>query len=64
MRGTAPLSLTFTVKPLGKRQLDAVRVVATMLEKVFAMRVASACGARVSLTAKKRREEKGREVVV
>ena len=35
MRDTAPLSLTLTLKPLGRRQLDAVRVVATMSGKVL-----------------------------
>ena len=30
VRDTAPLSLTLTLKPLGRRQLDSVRVVATM----------------------------------
>lgn len=37
-RYTAPLSLTLTVKPLGRRQFALVRVVATMLGKDFVMR--------------------------
>ena len=64
VRDTAPLSLTLTLKPLGRRQLDSVRVVATMSGKVLVMRAARGWGKGVSLTAKKRREAKGREVAV
>ena len=62
VRDTPPLSLTLTLKPLGKRQLDSVRVVATMSGKVLVMRAARRWGEGVSLMAKKRREAKGREV--
>ena len=64
MRDTAPLSLTLTLKPFGRRQLDSVRVVATMAGKVLVMRAARGWGERGSLMAKKRREVKGREVAV
>ena len=62
VRDTAPLSLTLTLKPCGRRQLDSVRVVATMSGKVLVIRAARGCGRGVSLIAKKRREAKGREV--
>ena len=62
VRDTAPLSFTLTPKPLGRRQLESVRVVATMSGKVLVMRAAWGSGKGVSLMAKKRREAKGREV--
>ena len=62
VRDTAPLSLTLALKPLGRRQLDSVRVVATMSGKVLVMRAARAWCMGVSLMVKKRREAKGREV--
>ena len=62
VRDTAPLSLTLALKPLGRRQLDSVRVAATMSGKVLVMRAAWGWGKGVSLTAKKRGEAKGREV--
>ena len=62
VRDTAPLSLTMTLKPLGRRQLESVRVVATMSGKVLVMRAAWGWGKGVSLIAKKRREARGREV--
>ena len=61
VRDTAPLSLTFTRKPFGRRQLDSVRVVATISGKVLVMQAARAWGEGVSRTAKKRQEAKGRE---
>ena len=62
VRDTAPLSLTLTLKPLGRRQLDSVRVVAPMSGKILVMETARGWGRGVSLMAKKRREAKGREV--
>ena len=62
MRDNAPLSLTLTLKPLGRRQLNSVRVVATISGKVLVMQAARGWGKGVSLMAKKRREAKGREV--
>ena len=61
VRETAPRSLTFAMKPLGRRQFDSVRMLVAMSEKVAAM-----CGARVYgtgsvLTLKKRLEAKGRD---
>ena len=61
VRDTAPLSLTLTQKPFGRRQLDSVRVVATMSGKVLVMRAAKGWGRGVSLMVKKQREAKGRE---
>ena len=61
VRDTASLSLTLTLKPLGRRQLDSVRVVATMSGKVLVMRAARGWGRGVSLMAKKRREARGRK---
>ena len=62
VRDTAPLSLTLALKPLGRRQLDSVRVVVTISGKVLVMRAARAWGMAVALIAEKRREAKGREV--
>ena len=64
VRDTAPLSLTLTRKPLGRRQLDSVRVVATMSLKVLEVRAARVWDNGVSLTAKKRRKARGREEAV
>ena len=61
VRDTAPLSLTLTLKPLGRRLLDSVRVAATTSGKVLVMRAAWGWGKGVSLMAKKRREANGRE---
>ena len=60
-RDTAPLSLTLTLKPLGRRQLDSEWVVTIMSGKVLVMRTARGWGKGVSLIAKKQREVKGRE---
>ena len=62
VRDTAHRSLTLTIKPLGRRQLGSVSVVATMSGKVLVMRAARGWGKGVSRMAKKRREVKGREV--
>ena len=62
VRDTAPLSFTLALKPLGRRQLDSVRVVVTMSGKVLVMRAARAWGMGVSLIAKKPQEGKGKEV--
>ena len=40
VRNTAPLSLTFAKKPLGRRQLESVSVEATMSERDVVMREA------------------------
>ena len=62
VRDTAPLSLTFALTPLGRRQLDSVRVAVTMSGKVLVMRAAWGWDKGVSLIAMKRREANGREV--
>ena len=56
VRDTAPLSLTLVINPLGRWQLDSVRVVATRSGKIFTMRSAWACGAGEEQMAKKRLE--------
>ena len=58
---TAPLLLTLAMKPLGRRQLESVRVAAAMSGKLADMRCARVCGAGSVLAAKKRLEAKGRE---
>jgi len=61
VRETAPLLLTLAMKPLGRRQLESVRVVAAMSGKAAVMRCARACGGGFVLAAKKHLEAKGRE---
>ena len=61
VRDTAPLSLTLTLKLLGRRELDSVRVVETMSVKVFEMRAAWGCSKGVSVMAKKRHKARGRK---
>ena len=61
LKETAPGLLTFAMKPFGRRQLDSVRVAATILGKVVAMHCTMAWGAELVLVAKKGLEAKGRD---
>ena len=60
VRERAHRLLTLGMKPLGRRQLEAVKVVAAMSEKAAVICCKRACGAGSVLAAKKRREAKGR----
>jgi len=53
---TAPRLLPFAMKPIGRRQLESVRVAAAMSGKEAAMSWARAWGAGLDLGAKKRLE--------
>ena len=61
VRETAPRLLTFAIKPLGRRQLESVRVAATMLERVAAMHCARAWRAGSVLVSNERFDAKGRD---
>ena len=61
VRETAYRLLTLAMKPLGRKELESVRVAAVMSEKEAVMHCATACGAGSVLAAKKRLEVKGRE---
>jgi len=61
VRETAPLLLTFAIKPFGSRQLESVRVAAAMSGKEAAMRWARAWGVGLDLGVKKRLEAWGRD---
>jgi len=61
VRETAPLLLTFAMKPFCSRQLESVRVAAAISGKEAAMRWARAWGAGLDLGVKKRLEAWGRD---
>jgi len=61
VRETAPLLLTFAMKPFGSKQLESVRVAAAMSGKEAAMCWARAWGEGLDLGAKKRLEAWGRD---
>jgi len=56
VRDTAPLLLTFAMKPFGSRQLESVRAAAAVSGKEAAMPWARAWGAGLDLGAKKHLE--------
>ena len=61
VRDTAPLSLTFAMKPFGRGQLESVRMAAAMSGKEAARRRTRAWGAGLDRGAKKRLEAGGRD---
>jgi len=60
VRELVPQSLTFAMKPLGRRQLESVRVEATRLGKVTAMQERRVWGEKLVRIAKECLEARGR----
>jgi len=63
VRQTVSRLLTLAIQPLGRRQLESVRVAAAMSGKVAAIHCAKACRAGSVLAAKKRLEANESEEV-